>query len=240
MWNETVFFVTILANFSGIMMAYRFWGKTGLYCWIAMATIIANIEVVKTVSLFGLASTLGNVVYGTTFLATDILSENHGRKDAHRAVGIGFFSMMVFTVLMQLTLLFRPDASDFAAPAMATLFSLLPRLTIASLTAYLVSQFHDVEAYHFWWRRFPGSRFLWLRNNCSTLLSQALDSLLFVGIAFWGVFPLEELGQIFLSTYLIKALVALCDTPFLYVAQHWQTTGKVAGNTDRDPRYAAS
>ena len=240
MGNETIFFVTVLANFGGILLAYRLWGKTGLFCWVALASVIANIEVVKTVSLFGLVATLGNVIYGTTFLATDILSENHGRQDARTAVGIGFFSLVVFTVLMRLTLLFRPDASDFASPALETIFTLLPRLAVASLLAYLVSQFHDVEAYHFWWRRFPGVRFLWLRNNGSTLVSQALDTLIFVGVGFWGVFPPEELGQIFLSTYLIKALVALCDTPFIYLARRWRDTGKVATEVEGDPSYAPS
>ncbi len=56
------------------------WGKTGLYVWVAISTIIANVQVLKTVSIFGMVATLGNIVYATSFLATDILSENHGRR----------------------------------------------------------------------------------------------------------------------------------------------------------------
>ena len=98
------------------------------------------------------------------------------------------------------------------------IFSLLPRLAIASLIAYLISQFHDVWLYHKIREFFPEKKFIWLRNNGSTMLSQLIDNVVFTTIAFYGVYPLEVMFNIFLSTYIIKFIVAICDTPFIYLA----------------------
>ena len=100
--NEILFVITVLINFIGILLSYKLFKKVGLFIWVAMATIIANIEATKCVDIFGLSLTLGNVVYSTVFLATDILSEMYGGKEARKAVGIGFFSMLLFTILTQI------------------------------------------------------------------------------------------------------------------------------------------
>jgi queuosine precursor transporter len=223
MQNELYWLIEILANFLLIILAYRLFGKWGLIMWIPVATILANIQVVQTIELFGFSATLGNVVYATSFLVTDILSENYGRKEANKAVWIGFFSLISMTLLMNLTLLFQPLPGDeFAGVthgALNTIFSLMPRIALASLTAYLLSQRHDVWAFHFWKKRFPSDNHLWLRNNLSTMVSQLFDSAVFVLIAFWGVFEPAILGEIFITTYLLKWLVAAADTPFVYWAK---------------------
>ena len=122
------------------------------------------------------------------------------------------------TVYMQLALAFVPAAQDFVQPHLEGIFEFMPRLTIASMAAYLTSQMHDVWAFHFW-KRYTGGRMLWLRNNLSTLVSQFLDSAIFCLIAFWGVFETHVLIEIFVTTYLFKAVVAMLDTPFIYLAR---------------------
>jgi uncharacterized integral membrane protein (TIGR00697 family) len=162
-------------------------------------------------------ATLGNVMYAGIFWATDVISELYGKREAKRAVWIGFASLLLATASMQAALLFRPHASDFVDPSLKTVFSLLPRVAGASLVAYLLSQFHDVWAFHFWRKR-TASRYLWLRNNLSTLVSQALDSIVFSFGAFVGVFSLDIVLQIALTTYILKFVVAALDTPFIYAA----------------------
>ena len=124
------------------------------------------------------------------------------------------------TLLMNLALAFQPLAGDeFAATthdATSTIFSLMPRIAIASLTAYLLSQRHDVWAYHFWRKRFSKDNQIWLRNNLSTMVSQLIDSSVFVLIAFYGVFETSVLLEIFITTYILKWVVAAADTPFIY------------------------
>ncbi|MCD6395968.1 MAG: queuosine precursor transporter [Spirochaetaceae bacterium] len=219
--NELLWLAMLLVNFGAILFSYRLWGKAGLYLWIPIAVIVANIQVTKTIELFGLTATLGNIVYATSFLVTDILSENYGKKDAARAVGMGFFSLIIMTVLMNLALYFIPDSSDFAQGSLSSIFSLMPRIALGSLAAYGFSQLHDIWAYDLWRRRFPSKKFIWLRNNFSTMVSQLLDTLIFTLIAFWGVFETSVLIDIMLSTYVLKWVVALLDTPFLYVARNW-------------------
>lgn len=216
--NETLWLVLLAANFLSIILLYIFFGQTGLYVWVPIAAIIANIQVLKTIELFGITATLGNIVYAGSFLATDILSENYGKRDASKAVAFGFVGIVAVTLFMNLALVFEPAPSDFAHPAMSEIFSLLPRITVASLAAYVVSQLHDVWAYALWKKKYPARRHIWLRNNLSTMVSQLIDSVVFTLAAFWGVFSGTVLLEIVITTYVLKLVVAVADTPFVYIA----------------------
>jgi uncharacterized integral membrane protein (TIGR00697 family) len=217
--NESLWLLLLLANFSAILFAYRFFGKLGLYIWIPIATILANIQVLKMVDLLSIGVTLGNITYASSFLVTDILSENYGEKSAKKAVFIGFFSLAATVIIMQIALMFKPNEFDFIQDSLKNIFAILPRIALASLIAYGISQLHDVWAYEFWKKLFPGIKFLWLRNNASTMISQLIDSVLFTSIAFWGLLPKSEFIQILVTTYVLKLIVAVIDTPFLYFAR---------------------
>ncbi|MEM2120932.1 MAG: queuosine precursor transporter, partial [Archaeoglobaceae archaeon] len=127
------------------------------------------------------------------------------------------------TIVMQLTILFEPHESDTISPAMAQVFQFMPSAMVASLTAYIISQFHDVWAFETWRKRTQG-RFLWLRNNASTMVSQFIDNVTFT-LLFFVVFNPEflvALGwkgifEIFITSYAMKFVVALLDTPFIYL-----------------------
>ncbi|NLK14645.1 MAG: queuosine precursor transporter [Spirochaetales bacterium] len=225
--NELFWFGMLVVNFVFILVAFRLWGKIGLFAWIPVSIIVANIQVTKNVSLFGLEATLGNIVYATSFLATDILGEFFGKKEAYKAVGIGFFSLVAMTVLMQLALIFTPSPSDIVHGSMTAIFSLMPRIALASLVAYLLSNLHDVWAFAYWREKKPGRKTLWMRNNYSTFISQLIDTVIFTTIAFLGVYPWEVLLQIGISTYLLKWIVAVLDTPCIYLARSWVDRGYI-------------
>lgn len=244
MANEMLWVIMLVVNFAAILLVYRFLGRAGLYVWIALAGVVANIQVSKTVEILGLTATLGNIVYAGSFLATDILSERYGKRAARKGIAVGFFAIVTVTVLMQLALLFEPDPSDVMHGALSNVFGVLPRIAVASLAAYLVSQAHDVWAYQFWRERFPGP--LWIRNNLSTIVSQLIDSVIFTLVAFLGVFSAPVLIQIVITTYLFKAVVALADTPVLYLAARYITPAEVEndaeteGSLDGEPRATAT
>lgn len=219
MSNEILWILFAIINFGLLLTVYRIFGKPGLFVWIGMSTVIANIQVVKTVEMFGLNATLGNIVYGTAFLATDILNEKYGKREAKKAVWMGFTTLIILTVIMQFALLFTPGENDIAHPALETLFGLVPRIAIGSLIAYIVSQYFDVWLYAKLKQIFPSGRTLWVRNNGSTMISQLLDTSIFCLIAFYGVYPFEVWLEIFLTTYVIKFIVAALDTPFFYLAK---------------------
>ena len=227
MQNELLWVLLLLATFIIQILAYRFFGKNGLYAWVAVAIILANIQVMKTVGFFGLVTALGNIIYGTTFLTTDILCENYGKKEAKKAVLIGFFMLISVTIIMQLSLLFIPHESDTLSPALQQIFGLLPRIAIASLTAYLISQLFDVYLFNILKNKFKG-KYLWLRNNISTMVSQLIDNTIFTWIAFVGFFGLfgwsqvfewHIIFQIFIVSYVMKWIVAVFDTPFVYLSR---------------------
>ncbi len=220
--NEILWLSTIFLTFGLLVLIFRFSGLVGLYVWIVFATLLANLQVIKFVQLFGVEATLGNILYGSCFFASDLISERYGKKEAKRAVYVGLASLVLFTLYSQLTLLFQPSAGDLSHDSLKKIFSFTPRLVLASFIAFFFSQIHDVFIYHYLKSRKPSRGYLWLRNNLSTLISQLIDTALFVSIAFLGFLEGPLLWQIFLSTYVLKLLVSLADTPFLYIATRMQ------------------
>jgi len=223
--NEVLWFVMCFTIFALITLAYRFFGKAGLYAWVGVAVILANIQVAKIISFFGLVTAMGNVIYGSSFLATDILAEKYGARAARRAVFIGFFMLVSTAIIMKLTLLFVPHPEDTLSPALEQIFGFMPDATIASLSAYLISQLHDVWAFEFWKRKTEG-RYLWLRNNASTMVSQLIDNAIFTFLFFVVFNPsfvsslgLSGIFEIFFTSYLMKFIVAVLDTPFIYLSK---------------------
>ena len=218
--NEIIFIITVLLYLGSVLLLYKLFGKNGLYAFAIFGTLLGNIAVCKCVDLFGLSTTAGNVLYASTFLVTDILSEKYGRKDATRAVWYSFSIMILWLVGSQLILAFTPNSSDYIHDSLQVVFSLVPRITIASLIGFVCSQNIDVFLYHTIWKKTGDSKArLWLRNNGSTLISQAIDTVIFTFIAFWGTYPTDVFFSILITTYLFKAIVALLDTPFIYWAR---------------------
>jgi len=106
--------------------------------------------------------------------------------------------------------------------AYRNLFSGAPRIVMGSLLATVCAQLWDVYVFK-WVKRKTGPRLLWLRNNVSTLGSQLMDTSIFYTVAFYGIIPTEVLPKLILGTYLLKLLVALIDTPILYLVVYWIT-----------------
>jgi len=217
--NEILWFLFMLIDFSIAIAMFKMFKKEGLYALIVISIIVCNIQVTKTVRIFGLTATLGNILYGSIFFATDLLGEIYGKSEAKKGVFIGFAALIAMTIYMQLAILFKPDTSDFASEHLKIIFGMMPRISIASLSAYLLSQLHDVWAFHFWKKKMK-NKYLWLRNNFSTMVSQLIDSVVFCSIAFLGVFDFNVWWQVLLTTYLFKLIVAAVDTPFIYIGKY--------------------
>lgn len=225
MSNELILIVTLLVTYAMVVLSYWFFGTKGLICWTVIATISANIEVLILVDAFGMSMTLGNILFASTFLVTDILSEVAGKKAANQAVNVGIFTSLCFLVISQSWFLYTPNGEDFASPSIQAVFSNTPRLMLVGLLVYAIVQRFDVWAYHAWWKlteeKFGDKRrFLFLRNNGSTLVSQLLNTLLFTVGAFWGVYDSHTLFLIVCSSYLVFIVTSLADTPAVYLARY--------------------
>jgi hypothetical protein len=197
-------------------LAAFYLGRAYLYGYVAASIILMNIFVVKGVYIFGIATAGGNVLYATVFLATDLLNEYWGKKEAQKAVWVGFFVTIMFLIMSQLFLRMVPADYDIAQGAMETLFGFLPRVVLGSMAAYLVSQSLDVYLFSRI-KQATGEKMLWLRNNASTMVSQLADTTIFTLIVFWGVYP--KLWQFILFAYVLKVIIAICDTPYMYLSK---------------------
>jgi uncharacterized PurR-regulated membrane protein YhhQ (DUF165 family) len=199
--------------------------------------------------------TAGIITYPVTFLITDIVSETFGRKRADRMVWMGFGASLLMLGVLEIARrlrpspvwqvpdafagVFRPDLVTVAADGTMTASSVASQaayqftfdapgtLLLASMTAYLVAQLVDNRLFHFW-RRLTHGRALWFRNNMSTVLSQLVDTIIVNGIFlhFYWKMDWQAIVSVIIGVYVLKAFMALLDTPFCYLGVWW--AGKMA------------
>lgn len=224
--NEVIWLFYIVINYLFVLFAYKKWGKIGVMIFVPISIIIANIQVSKFVVLFGLETTLGNIAYGTVFLVDDILSENYGKKYAKQVIGIGFLTMIFTTIVMNIAISFKPADIDVNHIHIKALFDNFSIVTVASLIAYCCSSMLDIYLYQAIRNVFPGFKSLWLRNNLSTIISQIADNAIFHLIAFHNQ-DFRIILTFMFSTYFLKLIISVADTPFIYIAAWWKKKGKI-------------
>ena len=221
MYNEFFGIATFFITFIVMVLMYRCFGKQGLIAWVAIGTIIANIQVIKTVDIFGISATLGNVMFASIYLATDILNDIYGRKVAKRAVWLGFSSTLVMIIVMQMSLHFIPAPEDISQKALSTIFDLVPRI------ALIIGQHVDVFIFSMIKKVFQSDKTFIIRAYGSTVLSSIIDTALFVTIAFIGTLPASVVFEIFITTYVLKLVSTIFNVPFGYIAKSFYRKGKI-------------
>jgi len=235
---EAMLVIEMAVCFSLIPLMLRLFGPAGMFVYIAIGIVGANIQVLKAVkfALFSDPTALGTVLFASSYLCTDVLTEYYGRGMARRGILLGFAAMLLMTVMMILAMGYRPMTPAEAGDAMAwalpnhdhivALFLPAPTLLAASMTSYLISQFNDVMVFQKI-RALTGTRHMWLRAAGSTAISALVDNTIFNSLA-WVVFP-WILGETTLSlsaliftyiigTYWIRLGMAVIEAPFIYVA----------------------
>lgn len=224
--QELLWLTTLFVDLGFTVLLYRLFGKAGLQVAIATAIILANLQGPKLTVMFGFQTSLGVIFYSSIFFATDVLSENYGKAAANKAVRMGFTVSVIVLVMLSLALLYlpsdKPETAKFSASihdAFATIVNFTPRFIFGSLLAYYVSQHFDVWAFHKI-KAVTGDRWLWLRNNLSTMSSQVVDTLIYSLVAWWGVVDLKTALSLGAAKYLFKVAIAMIDTAFLYWARH--------------------
>ena len=219
--QEILWLTTLVLDLGGTILLYRLFGKAGLQVAIATAIILANLQGPKLTVIFGLETTLGVIFYSTIFFATDVLSENYGRAEANKAVRMGFAVSVVVLVMMSLAMMYQPSDRQFAIDvheAFGTILNFTPRFILGSLLTYYISQSFDVWAFHRI-KQMTGDKWLWLRNNGSTMSSQIVDTILYSLIVWWGTVDLITAFKLGAAKYLFKVVIAMIDTAFLYWAR---------------------
>ena len=165
---------------------------------------------------------VGLLPYPITFLITDILSEIYGKKKANQVVITGIFASLFSLGIIYLG---KYSPATTWSPVNDDTFDLVfgaaPLAVLASMLAYLFAQFVDIRVYHFW-KNFTNGKHLWLRNNFSTFSSQIIDTLtVLVLLCSFGIIAWEQFLGLLISGVIFKIMIALIDTPLLYIAVYW-------------------
>lgn len=182
--------------------------------------VVSNMIASKLVLVGSFVFPAAVVAYPITFLLTDVIGEVWGKKAAKQTVYAGFLGSLFMLALVWFGKILPPAPFWDGQTAYEMILAGTPRIVIASLVAYLVSQSHDVWSFHFWKQKTNGKH-LWFRNNISTMTSQIVDTILFIGLAFFGVVPATVLIGMIASQYVIKLMIAALDTPFCYLLVAW-------------------
>ena len=223
--TELMWLIMLLFCFTSILIFLRLFGYIGIFIYSALAVIAGNIQVLKTVDFFYSPEpvALGTILFASTFLCTDILSEYFGKEKARKNVLVGFSAFLFMTILMIITIGFKPSEGDWVQESLSNIFTPMTRFFIASMIAYLISQYFDVWFFNYIKNKFS-NKYLWLRNNLSTILSSLVDNTVF-SIFAWILLNPEPVNiynviMIYiLGTYLLRIIIALLDTPFIYFAK---------------------
>tara|TARA_A100001035_G_C27770380_1_gene496002 strand:+ start:435 stop:1154 length:720 start_codon:yes stop_codon:yes gene_type:complete len=225
LWAFTVFYDLTIT-----ILLFRFFGLKGLFIAVTLGIMLANLQggKVSDLSLFGQTFTvsMGAIMYSGIYFATDLISEKYGRKEANKAVILGAISNVVIMFTLVLSTYYLPSeiasSSEMVHSAISTLALYSPIFVIGSITAYLISQTFDVWVFHKI-KTLTGNKYLWLRNNLSTLSSQALDTFIYTFV--WviaGELTFLAALSIALTKYIFKFIIAIMDTFFIYMVRNWE------------------
>ena len=172
--------------------------------------------------LYTFKISVGILPYPITFLITDIISEIYGSKKANQVVTAGIYaSVFSLGIIYLANALPAIDNSPVNDQTFTLVFGQTALAILASMIAYLLAQYIDIYIYHFWKRKTNG-KMLWLRNNFSTFSSQIVDTTsVLVLLCSFQVIPWDIFTELLLSGILFKILIAVLDTPFLYLFVHF-------------------
>jgi len=174
--------------------------------------VISNILANKIVVFLEWAVPAGLIAYSITFFVSNIINEFHGKEKARKTVMIGFLANILLVVLVFIAIKWQPASFWNAQEAFALTLGNTWRIVLGSLIAYIVSQNYDVWSFNLW-KKVTKGRYLWIRNTLSTILSQLIDTVIFVFIAFYGLFPVMPT---IIGLFIVKVIIALLDNPFIY------------------------
>ncbi|SVB34152.1 uncharacterized protein METZ01_LOCUS187006 [marine metagenome] len=225
--QNLLYLSTLVLDLGLTVLMFRFFGKEGLLACIVLSILLANLQGPKLTVIFSMQTSLGVIFYSSIFFATDLMSEKFGKKEADRAVMMGFSISVIILLMLSISLLFLPSIqsnqtfSTDVHQAFVKILDFTPRFIIGSLFSYLISQRFDVWCFHKI-KHWTNGKHLWLRNNLSTMASQTIDTTLYSLVVWWGVVDLETAIQLGLAKMAFKIGIAAFDTPFIYWARSWR------------------
>lgn len=224
--------VLYLCSMVFIIFLHHFFRKEGLFLFITLAGVLANLQSLKAIKLYFFKTPLagGTILFTLSLFATDILAEFYGKKEAVKGIWLGFTGMLMTSIIMMLNLYTTVLPADPGSPyypyveahqAMVVLFSPVPALFLASIISYLISQYLDMH-FFIWLKKNTPKNQLGFRSLTATFLSAGIDNCIFSVLAWKLFYPLQMDLKSFISSYIIGTLalrfiISIANIPFFYL-----------------------
>ncbi len=221
MTNELIFLGYILTVSTATLVALML-GKEYLMALISAMVILANLFVLKKITLFGFTATASDALAVGITLSLNLLQEYYKKAAAIKAIWIGFYCALFYAVMSILHLAYSPALGDVSGPFYQALLATAPRIVLASLATFLIVQFTDTQLYAFLNNLLKG-RFFILRNYSTLALTQLLDTVLFSFLGLYGVTQsfssISTILNIILVSFIIKLAVIIIAVPYVRLAK---------------------
>lgn len=182
--------------------------------------ITAALTASKIVAFGFLIFSAGNLPYAFSFTMTDVMSEVWGKEKTNKVVTAGFFALVISWVLTFVAIALPSAPFWDMQGAYQKIFGTSMRIIAGGFVAYVAAQYHDVWMFDLL-KRLTKGKYLWLRNNGSTFISQFIDTTIIVLIGFLGTVPFTQLPLLLFGWWLVKVIIAIADTPFVYLLAGW-------------------
>jgi queuosine precursor transporter len=209
--NEILFLIQILIIVLFALISLKL-GKGALIAWVAVQALIANLFVLKQITLFGFDVTASDAFVIGALLGLNFLQEYHSKEDAQKATWICFFFMFFFALVSQVHMHYQPSDYDTTQESFQVILSQSPRLLIASISVFFIVQQFDIRFFGFLKQKFYNLGFAF-RAAIALIVSQFLDTVLFSFVGLYGI--VECIADIVLVSFAIKLLVIFIFTPII-------------------------
>ncbi len=211
MLNEIIFLAHSVVITSGALIAL-FLGPHALIAFICTQCILANLFVIKQITLFGLTATCADAFTVGATLGLNLLQEYFGKEITKKAIWVNFFLLIFYVIATQIHLLYIPAAFDSTQQHFTPILSLMPRIVIASFLVYFFVQMLDYYLYGLL-KKIWNNKYLVIRNYCSIAFCQLIDTILFSFLGLYGI--VDNIWHIIFISYAIKLVSIVIASPFV-------------------------
>lgn len=209
----------IIVDLLMVLYTYRLLGKIGIVVMYIIHIIISQLLIKLQIQIFNVDIVIGSIAYAVLFLTMDMMNELYGKKNAMKMVDMGLITLVSFLIITYFIKLISINYNNEYINSFNTLLSNQWRIIISDIIiSYFIFQKINVLIFDTI-KKITGERFLWLRNNISTIICQIATAILFYESAFAGVLTQENIWKIIMSGLIIKLFVTLLETPFLYISK---------------------
>lgn len=214
----------------------RFRYLDGLTIGFIVVLLISNLVGPKICQFGWLRISAAEFLFPLTYICGDVFTEVYGYGSSRRAIWMGFFAMGLLALMGEVAVWLPAAPGWNSQQAYATVFGVVPRFAAASLVAYLAGEFTNSYTLAKL-KLLTGGRWLWTRTVGSTITGQAVDTVVMICIAFWGLQTVPMLGRMILSSYMVKVVVEVVATPVTYLVVRWLKRSEGADAFDRETNF---